>query len=426
MEIVVLFGLAALLLLVNVPIAVSLGISAVATVWIFGLAPLNLVPNLAYATVAKFTLLAVPYFIAAGYLMEKSGIAHRLVHFSELLVGKLRGGLAYVTIVVAIFFAGISGSGTADTAALAAILLPSMERSGYSKEFSAALVAAGGGIGIIVPPSITYVLYGAISGASIGKLFIAGIVPGILIGAALAVPSFFEARRSDIVTVSRGSFREVMVATRRASWGMAAPIIILGGIYSGLFTPTEAAGIVVVYAVIVGMLIYRELKPSNLVNVFSEAALITGMALTIVIGASLFSWVVTRLGLSARVAELVTSITTDPVLVVFFLLLILLIVGMVLDAISITFVFIPIFLPLLQAAGIDLVWFGVLFTVVMAIGQVTPPMGVNLFISAGIANARFAGVARAAVPMVGAQIVVLILLVLIPTLTLGLPSLLGM
>jgi C4-dicarboxylate transporter DctM subunit len=426
LEIILLFGLAALLLLVNVPIAVSLGISAVATIWIFGLAPLNLVPNLAYATVSKFTLLAVPYFIAAGFLMERSGIAHRLVHFSELLVGKLRGGLAYVTIVVAIFFAGISGSGTADTAALGAILLPSMERTGYRKEFAAALVAAGGAIGIIVPPSITYVLYGAISGASIGKLFVAGIVPGILIGIALAVPSFFEARRSDISTVNRGSFKEVMVATRRASWGIAAPIIILGGIYSGLFTPTEAAGIVVVYAVIVGMLIYRELKPSTLVNVFSEAALVTGMALTIVIGASLFSWVVTRLGLSARVAELVTSITTDPVLVVFLLLVILLIVGMVLDAISITFVFIPIFLPLLQTAGIDLVWFGVLFTVVMAIGQITPPMGVNLFISAGIANARFAGVARAAVPMVGAQIVVLILLVLIPTLTLGLPSLLGM
>lgn len=426
MEIVLLFALAALLLLINVPIAVSLGIAAVATIWIFGLAPLNLVPSLAYATVSKFTLLAVPFFITAGFLMEKSGIAYRLVHFAELLVGKLSGGLAYVTVVVSIFFAGISGSGTADTAALSAILQPSMERAGYRKEFSAALMAAGGGIGIIIPPSITYVLYGAISGASIGKLFIAGIVPGIMIGLALAVVSFFEARRSEIVTVSRGSLREVMVATRRASWGLAAPFIILGGIYSGLFTPTEAAGIVVVYAVIVGTLIYRELKPSALVNVFSEAALVTGMALTIVIGASLFSWVVTRLGLSARVAELVTSITTNPLLVVTLLLLILLIVGMVLDAVSITFVFIPIFLPLLQTAGIDLVWFGVLFTVVMAIGQITPPMGVNLFIAAGIANARFAGVARAAVPMVGGQFVVLILLVLIPALTLGLPSLLGL
>jgi C4-dicarboxylate transporter DctM subunit len=426
MEVPFLFGLGILLLAFNIPIAAALGMAAIATIWVFAIAPLDLLPSIAYATVSKFTILAVPYFIAAGYLMERSGIAARLIRLAGLLVGALPGGLAYVTIVVSIFFAGISGSGTADTAAIGAILIPAMVKARYNKEFSAALISCGGSIGIIVPPSIAYVLYGSITGASIGKLFIAGIIPGCLIGLSLALPSYLSTRHIKSPGWERGSLRELGGAAREASWGLAAPFIILGGIYGGFFTPTEAAGVVVVYALMVGILVYRELPLRSLLRFFADSALITSMALVIVIGASLFSWVITRLGISAEAARAVSAFTQNPMAIVFILMGILLIAGMFLDAVSIIFIFIPLFLPVIQSAGIDLIWFGVLFSVNMAIGQSTPPVGVNLYIASGIAQVRFTGVARAVLPMVGGELVVLVLLVLFPNLTLWLPNALGM
>ena len=426
MEGLFLFGLGILLLAFNIPIAAALGVAAIATVWVFEIVPLDLVPSSAYATVSKFTILAVPYFIVAGYLMERSGIAARLIRMSGLLIGGLPGGLAFVTIVVSIFFAGISGSGTADTAALGAILIPSMTLAGYRKEFSAALIACGGSIGIIVPPSIIYVLYGSITGASIGKLFMAGIIPGVLIGLSLALPSYISTRHIKSPGWKRGSLREVLIAVRDASWGLVAPIIILGGIYGGVFTPTEAAGVVVVYALVVGILVYRELPLRSLPRFFADSALITSMALVIVIGATLFSWVITRLGFSAELARAVTSFASTPSSIVFILMGILLVAGMFLDAVSITFIFIPLFLPLLQSANIDLVWFGILYTVNMAIGQATPPIGVNLYIAAGIAQVRFTGIARAVLPMVAGELVVLALLMFFPSLSLWLPNALGM
>ncbi len=426
METIFLFGLALLFLAFNIPIAVALGVAAITTVWAFGIVPLDLVPSLAYATVSKFTILAVPYFIAAGYLMERSGIAARLIRMAGLLVGGLPGGLAYVTIVVSIFLGGISGSGTADTAALGAILIPAMAIARYPKEFAAALIACGGSIGIIIPPSIIYVLYGSITGASIGKLFIAGIIPGILIGLALAIPSYLSTRHIKSPGWQRGSLSELLTATRDASWGLIAPIIILGGIYGGIFTPTEAAGFVVVYALVVGTVIYRDLPLRTLPRFFADSALITSMALVIVIGASLFSWVITRLGVSAEIIRAVTAWSSDPMVIIFIINGILLIAGMFLDAVSITFIFVPLFLPLLQTFHIDLIWFGILFTVNMAIGQVTPPVGINLYIATGIAEVRFTGAARAAVPMLIGETVVLVLLILFPELSLWLPNVIGM
>ncbi len=426
METLLLFGLALLFLAFNMPIAVALGVAAITTIWAFGIVPLDLVPSIAYATVSKFTILAVPYFIAAGYLMERSGIAARLIRMAGLLVGGLSGGLAYVTIVVSIFLAGISGSGTADTAALGAILIPAMANARYHKEFAAALIACGGSIGIIIPPSIIYVLYGSITGASIGKLFVAGIIPGILIGLSLALPSYLSTRHIKSPGWQRGSLTELLTATRDASWGLIAPIIILGGIYGGIFTPTEAAGFVVVYALVVGTVIYRDLPLRTLPRFFADSALITSMALVIVIGASLFSWVITRLGVSAEITRAITVWSSNPIVIVFIINGILLIAGMFLDAVSITFIFVPLFLPLLQTFHIDLIWFGILFTVNMAIGQVTPPVGINLYIATGIAEVRFTGVARAVLPMLVGETVVLVLLILFPELSLWLPNVIGM
>ena len=263
MEIALLFGLAAVLLLTDVPIAVALGIAALVTIWGFGLAPLNVIPNIAYATVSKFTLLAVPFFIAAGYLMERSGIAERLVRFSELVVGHVRGGLAYVTIVVAIFFAGISGSGTADTAALGAILIPGMTDAGYRREFCRGPRRSGRrNRHHRSTEHCLCSLRGHFRSFDRQALHCRDRSRR-LDRTALAVPSFFEARRFEIATVRRGTLKQLAISARRAGWGIAAPIIILGGIYSGIFTPTEAAGIVVVYALIVGMVIYRKFDPAH-------------------------------------------------------------------------------------------------------------------------------------------------------------------
>ena len=426
MEAIVLFALALGLALLGVPIAAALGGAAVFVIWWFGLAPLEVVPNIAYATVSRYTLLAVPFFIVAGFVMERSGIAERLVSLATVMVGRLPGGLAYVTIVVAICFAGISGSGTADTAALSAIMIPSMLRTGYSREFSAALVACGGSIGVIMPPSIGYILYGATSGASIGKLFIAGIVPGILVATGLGIVSYFAVRKLPALSTTKVTVPIFFRAGREAIWGLAAPIIILGGIYSGVFTPTEAAGIVVIYSLIVGTLIYRKLGLTTLPSFFVEAAQVTSMAMVIVVGASLFSWVITRIGVSQEVVSAVTSVAHTPFTVVVILALVLLVAGMFLDAVSITFVFIPLFLPILTLENIDLVWFGTLFAVLMAIGQVHPPIGVNFYISTGLAKARFSGAVVAVLPMVAAQAAVVVLLLFFPVLSLWLPTRLGM
>lgn len=422
MEVLILFVVALALIVLGLPIAVALGGTAVIILFYYQLAPATALPALVFSTTSKFTLLAVPFFMAAGFLMERSGIAERLVRLASLIVGRLPGGLAYVAIITSVLFAGMSGSGTADTAALGSILLPTMNRAGYKREFSAALLACGGSIGILIPPSISYVLYGAITGASIGKLFIAGIVPGLMVAVALAVPSYFATRNADLPGWERGTPREVVRGFGNAALGLAAPVIILGGIYAGLFTPTEAAGIVVAYAFLVGVVFYRSLRFREIVRFFSDAGMVTSMAMVVVVGASLFSWVATRLGASETISSAMSSASSHKLVTVLLLSLMLLVAGMFLDAVSITFVFVPLFLPILQAAGIDLVWFGIIYSLTMAIGQVHPPVGVNLYISAGLADAQLGGATKAVLPLIGMEVIVLLLIIFFPSISLWLPN----
>jgi C4-dicarboxylate transporter, DctM subunit len=424
MEILVLFGTAALLIFIGIPISVALAGSAITTILVYHLAPLESVPTLVYSTTSNYTLIAVPLFITAGFVMESSGIGERLIKFASLIVGRLPGGLSYVVIIVAVFFGGMSGSGTADTAALSAILVPSLNEAGYRKEFSAALLAASGSIGILVPPSIAYVLYGSISGASIGELFVAGLVPGALVALGLAVPSYFATRTAPLPGWQRGSPLMLLRGTWNASLGLAAPAIILGGIYSGVFTPTEAAGVAVIYAFVVGLLIYRSMKPRQLPRFFSNAGNVTSMAMLIVIGAMLFAWVGARIGASNEIASAMAKATGNQHLTVLILAAALLVAGMFLDAVSITFVFIPLFLPVLQAQDINLVWFGVVYAIAMAVGQAHPPVGINLYISSSITGARISGAFKAVLPMIGMELLVLILIVFFPSIALWLPNML--
>jgi C4-dicarboxylate transporter DctM subunit len=419
---VVLFGSFALLLVLNFPIAVALGASSILTTVVFDLAPLQLLPQQLLSATDSWTLLAVPFFILAGNLLAKTAISERLIHLARVVVGRLPAGLAMVAVVVSIFFAGISGSGPADTAALGAVLIPAMERAGYDKRYASALMAAGGGIGIIIPPSIALLIYGVVANAPVTRLFIAGILPGLVVGASLfAVSWWLFGRDPNIKAEARGTWREVAKAAREALWGLLAPLIILGGIYGGVFTATEAAVVAVVYGVVVGFFIHRDLRLRDLPEILVDTGVTTGVVMLIVCTASLFAWVLNTSGVAAEAAAWLARFASGRVGGLFLLNGILLVAGCFMDAISIFYVLLPILLPVVKALGIDLVHFGVVMTVNMAIGQITPPVGVNLFVACGIAKISMREISRAVVPMVAAQSVALLVITYWPDLSLWLP-----
>jgi C4-dicarboxylate transporter DctM subunit len=419
---VVLFGSFVLLLVLDFPIAAALGISSVLTIVAFDLAPLFLVPQQLLGATDSWTLLAVPFFILAGNLLAKTAISERLIHLARVMVGRLPAGLAMVAVAVSIFFAGISGSGPADTAALGTVLIPAMERAGYDKRSAAALIAAGGGIGIIIPPSIALLIYGVVANAPITRLFIAGILPGVVVGLSLfAVSWMLFGRDPRIQAEARGSWRDVLRAARAAAWGVLAPLIILGGIYGGVFTATEAATVAVVYGVVVGFFIHRDLKLRDVPAILVETGVTTGVVMLLVCTASLFAWVLNTSGVAAEAAAWLVRFAAGRVGGLLVINGILLVAGCFMDAISIYYVLLPILLPVVKTLGMDLVHFGVVMTVNMAIGQITPPVGVNLFVACGIAKITMRDISRAVLPMVAAQVVALGVVTFWPDLSLWLP-----
>ncbi len=417
-----LFGSFFVLLFLDFPIAAALGISSVLTIFAFDLAPLQLVPQQLLSATDSWTLLAVPFFILAGNLLAKTAISERLVHLARVIVGRLPAGLAMVAVVVSIFFAGISGSGPADTAALGTILIPAMEKAGYDKRSAAALMAAGGGIGIIIPPSIALLIYGVVANAPVTRLFIAGILPGLVVGLSLFAVSFWLFGRDPRIRAEeRGDLRRVARAARDAWWGLLAPVIILGGIYGGIFTATEAATVAVVYGVVVGFLIHRDLGLRDLPAILIDTGVTTGVVMLLVCTASLFAWVLNTSGVAAAAAAGLMHLASGRVGGLLLINGILLVAGCFMDAISIFYVLLPILLPVVKALGIDLVHFGVVMTVNMAIGQITPPVGVNLFVACGIARISMKEISRAVVPMVVAQTAALLVVTFWPDLSLWLP-----
>jgi C4-dicarboxylate transporter, DctM subunit len=417
-----LFGSFGALMALGFPIAASLGIASVSTIVAFDLAPLELVPQQLFSATDSWTLLAVPFFILAGNLLAKTAISERLVHLARILVGRLPAGLAMVAVVVSIFFAGISGSGPADTAALGAILIPAMVKAGYPTRSAAALVAAGGGIGIIIPPSIALLIYGVVANAPVTKLFIAGILPGVAVGLSLfAVSYLLFGRHPGIRAEARGSWAEIGRAARDASWGLLAPLIILGGIYGGIFTATEAATVAVVYGVVVGFFIHRDLRLSDLPGILVDTGVTTGVVMLLVCTASLFAWVLNTSGVAAAAAASLLQLAHARTAGLLLVNAVLLVAGCFMDAISIYYVLLPILLPVVKALGIDLVHFGVIMTVNMAIGQITPPVGVNLFVACGIARIPMKEISRGVLPMVLAQTAALLVVSFWPDLSLWLP-----
>ncbi|SDF45442.1 TRAP transporter large permease [Sporolituus thermophilus] len=417
-----LLGLFLILICLRVPIAVALGLTGMIVIYLTDLGAQMFAPVF-FANISKFSLLAIPFFILAGVIMGRAGISDRIIRLVSLIAGPFRGGLAIVTVITAIFWGAVSGSGPATVAALGTILIPGMIRAGYDKGFAAALMPAASGIAIIIPPSIAFIVYGVITGASISKLFAAGVIPGILVGVALIVPTY-------IISVMRhyggerwGTLREVWAAFKDAIWGLLAPVIILGGIYGGIFTPTEAAAVGVFYGLLVGAFIYKTLKFQDLVDLLVETGIASAVVMLVVAFAGIFGWAMTTLGVVEKVSALALALTSNEMVLLLIINILLLIAGMLLDAISIMYLILPLLMPVMAYYHWDPVWFGVVMTVNLAIGQITPPVAVNLYVGANIARISMDTISRAVWPFVAAAIVALLVITYIPELSLWLPRL---
>ena len=411
-------------LIFRVPIAISLGLSALLVGWWWDMGVDMLSYNF-FAGVAKVPLLAIPFFILAGFIMERAGIASRIVLLVETLVGNMTGGLAVATVCVATFWGAVSGSGPATVAALGLILIPAMVKSGYDKPFAAATVSVTSGLAIVIPPSIAFIVYGGIADVSVPALFAAGFIPGVVVAIFLMISVLITSRKKGY----RGKPRSMPIskALREAFWGVMTPVVILGGIYGGVFTPTEAAAVAIFYGLFVGVFIYRTInKFSILVDVLVESVKATAVIMFVVTCAGLYAWVASTVGLVERGAAVLLSLSDNPLVLLLLINVILFIAGMLLDAISIYYVLLPFLLPIMAHFNWDPVWFGVMMTINLALGQVTPPVAVNLYVGAKISNLTMEQIIPPVLPMLGAATIALAVIVLFPDITLFLPRLLGM
>ena len=415
-------------LILGLPIAICLGLSSVCAILYSGTS-LTIVATNMYSGISKFLLLAIPFFVLSGNIMAKAGISKRLINFVDTCVGHKKGGIAIVCVIVACFFGAISGSGPATVAALGAVLIPAMvEQGGFSAPFSTALMATSSSIAIVIPPSIAFVVYASITGVSIADMFMAGIVPGLLMGVALVIIVMIEAKKHNIQpSREKASAKERWDTFKDAFWGFLMPVIILGGIYGGIFTPTEAAAVSVVYGLFVGMVIYREVKLKDLFDILVDSAKTTGGIMLIVASASLFSFVCTKFGIANAASELLAGIAHNQFTFLLIVNIIFLIAGCFIDANSAMYIFIPIMLPVCKALGYDVVAFGVMATVNLAIGQVTPPVGVNLFVAISIKikkglEVTLQQISRAVMPMIAASVAVLLIITYIPAVSTALPK----
>ena len=415
-------------LIMGIPISICLGLSSVCAILYSGTS-LTIVATNMYSGISKFLLLAIPFFVLSGNIMAKAGISRRLINFVNTCVGHRRGGIAIVCVIVACFFGAISGSGPATVAALGCVLIPAMiQQGGFSAPFSTALMATASSIAIVIPPSIAFVVYASITGVSIADMFMGGIVPGILMGLALVIVVMIEVRKNNIQgSMKKASGAERWAAFKDAFWGLLMPVIILGGIYGGIFTPTEAAAVSVVYGLFVGMVVYREITVKDLWALVIDSAKTTGGIMLIVACASLFSFVCTKFGIAQAASDLLGSIAHNQFTFLLIVNVIFLIAGCFIDANSAMYIFIPIMLPVCKQLGYDVVAFGIVATVNLAIGQVTPPVGVNLFVAISVKlkngeKVDIPQISKAVMPMIVASVIVLAAITYVPSISTFLPK----
>ncbi|WP_113929177.1 TRAP transporter large permease [Bacillus sp. P14.5] len=414
-----------LLLIVGVPVGISLGVAAIVTILWEGTVPLLVIPQKMFISMNSFTLLAIPFFMLTGVIMDKSGLTQRLVNFADSIIGWTKGGMSYVSVTSGMMMGGISGSAPADTAALSSVMTPSMVKMGYPARFAAALQAASGSIGIIIPPSIPMVVLGGIASISVGKLFLGGIIPGLLIGVLLMVVSGVICNRYGYGVGNAKSFSIKYFADsfKKAILPLFAPIIIVGGILTGVFTPTESSVIAVVYTLILGLVVYKSIKIRELPSIFMEAIVTSGNVLLIIAASSLFSWILVSHNFPQILSDLITSVSDSPFFIILVINLIFIIGGMFIEGLALLIMFVPILLPIALAAGMDPLVFGVMIVINIAIGTLTPPVGVCLFVACSASGVKLDHAMKSAIPFVLVLCFVLVLVVMFPELVTFIPNL---
>lgn len=410
----------------SVPIGFAIGLACVAYSMFTGSVNMGYIASGLFASCDSFPLMAIPFFILSGALMEGGGLSKRLVNFFDALVGHFTGGLAIVTVITCLFFGAISGSGPATTAAIGAIMVPTMVEKGYDKKFAMALVAASGCLGVIIPPSIPMVSYGISVNASIATMFMGGFLPGILLGGLLIVTAVWLLKKQGFTgTGDPFSWKRVWISFKDAIWALMCPAIILGGIYTGFFTPTEAAVVSVVYALLVGLFAYKELNLKKTYQKFAEAACTHGTVNIIVGTSTILGRVLTLEQIPDAVANAMLSITDNKIFMLMIINLLLLGCGCLLETNSSILILAPILYPVVAALGVDIVHFGVIMVVNLAIGFITPPVGVNLFVACGIGKIPFADLVKRIIPFLIAMLIGLIIITYCEPVVLALPRLMG-
>ena len=406
----------------GMPVAISLGLSSLITIFFFSQDSLASMSIKLFETSEHYTLLAIPFFVLAGNLMSTGGVARRMVTFAIAAVGHLRGGLAIASILACMLFAAVSGSSPATVVAIGSIVIAGMVKNGYTQEFGAGVICNAGTLGILIPPSIVMVVYAAVTEVSVGRLFMAGGGPGIVLGLMLMFAVWWRAGKLQITPPPKASMGEVFRSFRESMWGLALLVIIMGGIYGGVFTPTEAAAVSAVYALFVALVIYRDLKVKDMPEVFLESAKTTVMLMFIVANALLFAHVLTTERIPQTIAEHILAVGMSPWMFLLVVNIILLIAGNFMEPTGIILILAPILFPIATELGIDPIHLGVIMVVNMEIGMVTPPVGLNLFVTSGVTGMNLVQVTRAALPWLSVLLIFLVMVTYIPSISLALPN----
>ena len=411
-------------LLLGIPIFAALAMAVFLTLQFFGNIDPVIVPMRMFTGVNNFALMAIPFFILAAELMRVGGLSNRLIELAKSLVGWVPGGLAAATVLACLFFGSISGSSPATVVAVGAIMFPALVAAGYDKRFAVGLIATAGTLGPIVPPSISFIIYGSVTGTSVGRLFAAGLIPSLLVAAVLIAYCIVYASFKKYERSPFPSLREIYTAFKESLWGLGLPVILLGGIYSGIFTPTEAAAVACMYGLFVGAVIYRSISLRDLALTLRSAGLMSATLLLITAAASAFSWILSVGGAPAQLANYMLSLSDNSVVVTALLNLVMLVAGFVLDGASATIVLAPLLLPIAQKVGIDPVHFGVITAVNFSVGMITPPVGLNLFVAMAISKMSLPDIFRGTLPFIGMMLIALIIISYVPWMSTWLPSLL--
>ncbi len=421
--IIVLFVLLTILMIAGVPIFIALSGASVVSFALFSDIDLIVVIQRMIAGLGKFSLISIPFFILAANLMGEGGISKRIIKLADVFVGHKTGGIGMVAIIASLFFGAISGSSPATVVAIGAILYPALKKCKYTDEYSSGVITASGSLGIIIPPSVTMIVYGTVTGASVGALFIAGFGAGIVYALMYMIYTYFHAKKhTEIVKKPKATIKEKLEALKQSIWGMGVPIIILGGIYGGKFTPTEASAVAVVYSLVVSMFIYRELSFKGLIECIKKSAISTAQIMILMAGASVFAWILTSEGITVMIANSMLELSSNKYVILFFMNIILLVAGMFLDGASIVTILGPLFFPIAMSVGIDPVHLGIVMVVNCAIGMFTPPFGLNLFVASSITKQPVMRVAKGAVPFILLSIIALLIITYIPEISLWLPK----